>query len=96
MMDLSTEPVMRRLNDSALYFHLKPYKNFSGKSGVLAFETGTDFINIKFTDSHYIYTYNYKKPGKKFVEQLKKLADDGKGLSTYISQEVRENYFSKG
>jgi hypothetical protein len=72
-----------------------PYKNSSKKSGVVAYEAGKTFIRIKFKDAPFIYTYNYIKPGKTHVLQMRKLADEGNGLSTYISQNVRDNYFSR-
>jgi hypothetical protein len=38
------------------------------------------------------YLYNYEKPGRSTVEKMKRLAADGRGLSTFISRQVRENY----
>lgn len=70
-----------------------PYKNISRNSGILAYETGTTFIRIRFRDG--TYTYNYARPGRKTVEVLKLLATKGKGLSTYISRFVRDNYASR-
>jgi hypothetical protein len=67
-----------------------PYKNLSGNSGIIAYETGKTYIRILFKDG--IYTYDYSKPGRKSVEVLKLLAVKGKGLSTYISRFIRENY----
>jgi hypothetical protein len=73
---------------------VRPYKNVNGSSGVIAYETGTDFIKVRFTDGT-IYHYSYQKPGKQHVERMKKRASAGKGLSTYISQFVREKYERK-
>jgi hypothetical protein len=72
-----------------------PYKDLSKKSGVIAYEKGKTFIKIKFKEAPYIYTYNYIKPGKLHVLQMKKLADAGTGLSTYISQNIRDDYYSR-
>jgi hypothetical protein len=74
---------------------MKRYKNRNGNSGVTHYESGEDFISLRFTGSSKIYTYNYKITGKKHVEKMKKLADSGVGLSTYISQhpEVKNNFF---
>jgi hypothetical protein len=74
---------------------MENYQNKSGDSGVSAFEVGEDFIRVRFTKSSDMYTYNYSKPGKKRVEKMKQLAWEGKGLSTYISREVKDNFFSK-
>ena len=69
------------------------YKNISGNSGIMAYETGKTFIWIRFRDGAYL--YNYARPGRKTVEVLKLLASKGKGLSTYISRFVKNNYASK-
>jgi hypothetical protein len=74
---------------------VKPYKDLSEKSGVVAFETGSDFIKVKFKYTTDIYTYNGIRPGKKKVQVMKRLAALGLGLSTYISQKVKDNYYSK-
>lgn len=69
------------------------YKNKSGTSGVTRFQIGSDYIKIEFHPGH-IYTYNYIIPGEEHVEKMKELALKGEGLSTYISQNVREKYYS--
>ena len=73
---------------------MKKYKNIHGDSGVLAYETGSDFIKVLFAGNEG-YIYNYEKPGKTKVEKMKKLAVAGKGLSTYISQAVRDKFYRK-
>lgn len=73
---------------------MKPYKNLSGNSGVLAYETGEDYIKVKFHGGD-VYLYNYSVTGKFNVERMKKLAEEGKGLSTFISRYVRERYAEK-
>jgi hypothetical protein len=70
---------------------LERYKNISGNSGILAYETRTDFIKIKFSDGG-TYRYDYSRPGKIHVEQMKRLAPKGKGLATYVNKFVRDNY----
>ena len=69
------------------------YKNRSGNSGIIAYEIGRTFIKVRFRDGFYNYTY--AQPGKAQVEEMKKLAASGKGLSTFISRFVKENYASK-
>lgn len=73
---------------------MKKYRDISGKSGVTAWDAGADFIRVRFHGPE-IYTYNYIKPGEEVVERMKELAVQGRGLSTYISQHVRNNYFDK-
>ena len=71
---------------------MEKYQNLSGKSGVSAFEIGTDYILIQFVNSNDIYRYNYIKPGKGKVEKMKMLATRGMGLSTFISQQVANDF----
>jgi hypothetical protein len=73
---------------------MQPYKNLSGTSGVVAFAVGEHHIDIKFQDGHK-YRYDYTKPGKGEVETMKSLAETGKGLATFISQNVRERFAKK-
>lgn len=73
---------------------MKRYRNINGGSGVLAYETGEDYIQIQFQGNE-TYLYNEEKPGKEHVDQMKTLAEKGLGLSTYISQHVGKNYFKK-
>lgn len=73
---------------------MKKYGNKSSGSGVTAFEAGRDYIKIRFQEGS-IYTYNHKIPGKKYVDKMKRLAHEGKGLSTYISQHVGDKYANK-
>jgi hypothetical protein len=74
---------------------MEKYKNKSGNSGVTHYEIGNDFIKIKFENNPEIYTYNYQIPGSSAVEKMKALAKDGEGLSTFITQEVKDDYFGK-
>ncbi|HLA55577.1 MAG TPA: hypothetical protein VK623_05735 [Flavobacterium sp.] len=71
---------------------MKRYKNKSRISGVVAYETGTDFIKVKFTGSDDVYKYSYRSTGKPHVESMKDLAESGRGLSTYISQYVKDRF----
>lgn len=70
------------------------YKNLSGKSGVNSYETGDDYIAIQFVGGG-TYLYTYDKPGATSVEKMKTLALKGKGLSTYISRNVKDRYEAK-
>jgi hypothetical protein len=70
---------------------MKKYSNNSGKSGVLAYETGADWIKVKFIEGG-IYRYSHQQAGRHHVEQMKILAEKGRGLSTYISQHVKDRY----
>lgn len=73
---------------------MQAYKNTSGKGGIKAYEIGEDCITIAFNDGG-VYLYDYTAPGKQHVAHMKKLADKGSGLTTYINQHVRERYAKK-
>lgn len=65
----------------------------NSKSGVTAYRIEKEAIDVVFTDM--VYRYSYKAPGKTHVEKMKKLAQEGIGLSTYISQKIRNDYEGK-
>jgi len=67
------------------------YGNFSGDSGVVAFDFESDSITVQFKNDT-IYVYDSNRPGPSKVEVMKRLALEGRGLCTYISQHVRKNY----
>lgn len=73
---------------------MENYRNLGGTSGVKAFEIGTDFIKVKFSDNS-IYLYNYRKPGSHHVENMKILAKNGSGLNSYINLNVKFSYDAK-
>ena len=63
---------------------MKPYKNLSGISGVVAYQYGNDWLNVQFVDGR-IHTYTATGVGPLHLENMKVLADDGEGLWHYIS-----------
>ncbi len=63
-------------------------------SGIQAYDYGDDFIRIQFEDGT-IYLYTYESTGAYHIEQMKKLAQLGKGLNTFINQAVRGNYWKR-
>jgi hypothetical protein len=73
---------------------MERYKEISGDAGVYAFSAGKDHIKVQFKDRS-VYLYNYAVTGKAAVEEMKRLAAKGKGLTTFINQQVRERYASK-
>ncbi|MEP6850535.1 MAG: hypothetical protein ABI999_16880 [Acidobacteriota bacterium] len=70
------------------------YKNLSGKSGVDSYEIREKSIVIKFRYAGR-YLYNYDRPGEEYVEEMKRLAVSGLGLSTYISKNVKKKFAKK-
>jgi hypothetical protein len=73
---------------------MMPYANLSGASGVRAYQISARAISVKFGDGR-VYDYSYTSAGPDKVEQMKTLARAGQGLSTYISQHVRDGYASR-
>lgn len=67
------------------------YLNHSGRSGVAAFQIGPDSITVRFVSGQ-TYRYTHATAGRHFVEEMKRLAAAGRGLSTYISQHVGAHY----
>ena len=73
---------------------MERYKNLSGKSGVRAYQIRERSVVIEFEgDGKYLYTYD--RPGEQQVEEMKRLAVEGLGLSTYISRTVKNRYLRK-
>ena len=73
---------------------MTPYGNSTGGSGVIAYEIHDDAIHIQFKHGP-IYVYNDVAPGREHVEEIKRLALAGQGLSTYISKHVRKLFAAK-
>lgn len=73
---------------------MEKYSNRSGDSGVVRFEPGADSILVEFRGGRR-YLYTYGSTGEGDVEAMKRLAAEGRGLSTFISRYVRERYAEK-
>jgi len=70
------------------------YKKLSGKSGVDSYEIREKSIVIKFRYAGK-YLYNYDRPGREYVEEMKRLAVAARDLSTYISKNVQKRFARK-
>jgi hypothetical protein len=73
---------------------MERYQNLDGDSGVLAYETGADYIKLRFRNGA-SYVYDYVTPGAEHVERMRELARAGRGLSTYVSRHVGGAYARK-
>jgi hypothetical protein len=71
------------------------YRSTNPDAGVVNYEMLADGIILEFGDQEYRYLYNSQKPGAEHVENMKRLAVAGDGLTTYVNQHVRENYAAK-
>jgi hypothetical protein len=72
----------------------RPYKDRNGNSGVSFYALGPSFIRVWFQNGTG-YEYDSRRPGKLHVDQMKRCAEQGRGLATYINQNVRTNYARK-
>lgn len=73
---------------------MERYKDIDGDSGVAAYEIGTDYIRVQFSDNS-VYLYTYTSAGANNIEQMKKLAASGDGLNAFINKNVRKKYAKK-
>lgn len=73
---------------------MKRYGNRHGQSGVVAYSATPKSIIVRFANGD-LYEYAESKPGRAVVDRMKALAEAGRGLSTFISQHVRDNYARK-
>ena len=75
---------------------MTPYRNLSGESNVVSYEITEDSIHVVFrSGTHRNYLYNSVKPGRATADQMKSLAEQGRGLNSYISRVVRSNFARK-
>ncbi len=73
---------------------MERYKNLGGNSGISAYENGSDFIRVQFSDGA-IYRYTYASAGSGNIEHMKALAMQGQGLNAFINTTVRKDYAEK-
>lgn len=72
---------------------MKTYRNLSGTSNIQCYDITDDAIHVVFqSGTHRHYLYNHERPGKAMVDEMKRLAAEGRGLCTYISRAVKDNY----
>jgi len=73
---------------------MQRYRNRNESSGVIAYQMGEDFIDVKFVGGD-IYHYTTRRPGARDLAHMKELALRGEGLSIFISRHIRTRYESK-
>lgn len=72
------------------------YRNIGGDSGIVRYEYGNDWIIVEFGQGEdRFYRYTNGTAGPRHIEQMKRLADSGTGLNSYINKYVRSRYQSK-
>ncbi len=70
------------------------YEDRHGNSGVVAFRSGLDFIDVEFRDGKQ-YRYTHQMPGRTEVEAMKQLAASGQNLATFINKVVRDRFAAR-
>ncbi len=73
---------------------MQRYLNRSGNSNIAGYEIGTDRIIVHFIHGG-VYSYTNASAGHSNVEQMKCLASEGRGLNTFINQNVHMLYAEK-
>ena len=73
---------------------MQRYSDIDRDSGVVAYETGQDYIRVQFSDGA-IYLYTYRSAGSHHIESMKRLAARGDGLNAYINDHVAKRYERK-
>jgi hypothetical protein len=74
---------------------MQRYLNLGGDSGVRMYETGPDTIRIRFSDRSW-YLYTVASTGAVRISEMRRLADAGRGLNSYVNRCVGSDYASKG
>jgi hypothetical protein len=83
-----------RRNDAVRDAHMEHYQSKAGESGVVAYEIGRGSITVKFIGGEK-YLYTDRSAGAKNIARMHRLAQTGRGLSTFISQHVHDRYARK-
>ncbi|MCC4622526.1 hypothetical protein LL965_21645 [Xanthomonas cassavae CFBP 4642] len=73
---------------------MQRYGRRDGDSGVVAYALADAAIAVRFRSGQ-TYVYTADSAGAEVVATMQRLAVAGRGLSTYISQTVREAYAGK-
>lgn len=73
---------------------MKRYADLNGNSAVAAYELGEDSIKLRFNDGR-VYLYDADSSGAEHVTAMRRLAEAGRGLATYLNKYVRDNYARK-
>lgn len=70
------------------------YKNLDGDSGIVRFDYGSDWIEIEFRGGS-LYRYTNASAGSGNIDEMKRLADLGDGLNSFIMRNAKNSYASK-
>ncbi len=71
------------------------YESRNPNAGVINYEFTDDGIILEFRGGRFRYLYNATSPGPGDVATMKRLAAEGRGLTTFVSRHVRERYAAR-
>ena len=71
---------------------MQVYEDLNDDSGVSSYEIRDSSIKVWFNRDSASYVYTYSSAGKYHVDHMKKLALNGKGLNTYINNNVKRDF----
>ena len=74
---------------------MERYRDIDGDSGVLAYETGPDFIRVQFKDNS-VYLYTYTSAGSHNIERMKLLAAAWRRIKCIHKYERKEGICEEG
>lgn len=67
------------------------YMNYGGKSGIVEYDTGVDWFLVRFRDGS-LYLYTEKSTAPEHIYQMRRLAETGSGLNSYLNRVVGNQY----
>lgn len=73
---------------------MQAYKDRNHESGIRAFELGADSITVQFKDNS-TYIYTSQLAGAAHLQAMKRLAENGAGLNSYINRNLSKKYLRK-
>jgi hypothetical protein len=73
---------------------MQRYKNLNGESGAVAYDIGANSITVQFRGGD-CYLYTFDSAGAANIAEMQRLARAGRGLCTFISQVIRNQYERK-
>lgn len=73
---------------------MQRYRNRSGDSGVVAYDIGDKSITVEFRGGDR-YLYTNESAGQANIVVMQRLANEGRGLCTFINKVIRNRYECK-
>ncbi len=73
---------------------MQKYSNFGGDSNVHSFEIAQGSITVMFNDGA-TYLYTAASTGLADITEMKRLAQNGQGLNSYIGRVVKKRFAQK-